>query len=95
MRSVAPPTRLQTLTALRVLARETGTACAFQRSGRFYFELGDGWLVGLSPDSAGRFRVAACYGATEVATLWATAGDLGRLAALVRDLRADVAALAA
>jgi hypothetical protein len=95
MRSVAPPTRLQTLCALRVLARETDTTCAFQRGGRFYFELGDGWMLGLSPDSAGRFRVGAFYGATEVATLWATAGDLGRLAAMARGLRADVAALAA
>ena len=40
----------------------------------------------------GRFRLAACYGATEVGTLWATAWDLGRLAALARDLRAEVAA---
>lgn len=95
MRSVAPPNRLQTLTALRALARETGTSCAYQRGGRFYFELGGGWLLGLSPDSAGRFRVGAYYGATEVATLWATAGDLGRLAALARGLQAEVAALAA
>lgn len=95
MRSVAPPTRRQTLTALRVVARETGTTCAYQRAGWFYFELGDGWMVGLSPDSAERFRVAALYGTTEVGTLWATAGDLGRLAALVRGLRANVAALAA
>lgn len=95
MRSVAPPTRLQTLIALRVLARETGAICAYQRDGRFYFELGGGWLLGLSSDSAGRFRVAAFYGATEVATLWVLAEDHDRLAGLVQGLRSEIAALAA
>lgn len=91
----APPTRLQTLVALRVVARELGVDCGFQRDGRFYFELGEGWLLALSADDAGRFRVAALYGSTEVGSLWSLAGDLGRLAALVRDLHAEVAALAA
>lgn len=92
----APPTRLQTVIALRIVARELGADCAFQRDGRFYFELGsEGWLLALSPDDAGRFRVAALYGSTEVGTLWGLAGDHGRLAALARSLRAEVAALVA
>lgn len=90
--TVPSPTRLQTLVALRVVARELGVDCGFQRDGCFYFEMGDGWLLGLSADDAGRFRLSALYGATEVGRLWTLAEDLGRLAALARDLRADVAA---
>lgn len=95
MHRLAPPNTSETVTALRLAARETGRECAWSHDGRFYFELGDGWLLALSPDSAGRFRLGACYGATEVATLWCSARDLGRLAALVRGLGAEIAALAA
>lgn len=94
MLSTAPPTRLDMMVASRLVARVLGTGSAFAAGGTTYFELGDGWLLGLRPDSAGRVRVLACYGATEVASLWSLAHDLDRLAALVRDLRAEVAALA-
>lgn len=95
MLTAAPPTRLDMLIATRVAAHVLDAPVAFEVGGTAYFELGDGWLLGLSPDSAGRVRVLACYGSTEVATLWSRARDLGRLAALVRGLRAEVAALSA
>jgi uncharacterized membrane protein len=95
MNSVAPPTKMDMLIAKRLTARILGSAEAFEYQGITFFELGGGWLLGLSPDSAGRLRVVACYGATEVATLWALAWDHGRLAALVRGLRAEVATLVA
>lgn len=95
MLTAAPPTRLDTMIATRLVARALGTSAAFEVGETAYFELGDGWLLGLTPDSAGRLRVAACYGASEVATLWCLARDHGRLAALVRGLRDEVAALAA
>lgn len=95
MRSTNPPTSLDTVVALRVVARELRSDCAWSRNGAFMFDLGGGWALRVSPDDAARFRLSACYGAAEVATLWSRAGDLGRLAALARDLRADVAALAA
>lgn len=83
------------LVAKRLVAHVLGVSSAFEYQGSTFFELGGGWLLGLSPDSAGRVRVAACYGATELATLWALAWDHGRLAALVRGLRAEVATLVA
>lgn len=83
------------LAAKRLTAHILGVPEAFEYQGGTFFELGGGWLLRLSPDSAGRLRVGACYGATEVATLWALAWDHGRLAALVRGLRAEVATLVA
>lgn len=93
MVSVAPPTRVETVTALRLVARVLGAPSAYRSGSTTYFELGDGWLLGLRPDSAGRLRVVACYGTTEVATLWCLARDHGRLAALARGLRDEAAAL--
>lgn len=95
MQSVAAPTQLDMLTVTRLASRVLGVSVAFEMGSTTYFELGDGWLLGLRPDSAGRVRVMACYGATEVATLWALARNHGRLAALVRGLAAEVAALVA
>jgi hypothetical protein len=93
MLTTATPTRRDTIKALRLVGRTLDVGCAHQRGGRFYFDLGGGWLLGLSPDDAGRFRVSALYGSTEVATLWSLAGDHDRLAALVLGLRNELAAL--
>lgn len=95
MLSTAPPTRLDTLVATRVVALALDVPVAYETADTAYFELGGGWLLGLRPDSAGRMRVLACYGSTELATLWSLARDHGRLAALARGLRAEVAALEA
>jgi hypothetical protein len=90
-----PPRDRDTITALRLVARALGAECAYWLDGRFWFPLSDSWALALSPDSAGRFRLAACYGRTEVATLWSLAGDWGRLADLAHDLLAETTALTA
>lgn len=95
MLTTAPPTRLDMMTASRLVARVLGERSAFEARGTTYFELGDGWLLGLRPDSARRVRVLVCRGTAEVASLWCLAYDLDRLAALVRGAQAEVAALAA
>jgi hypothetical protein len=95
MLTAAPPTRLDMMVASRLVARVLGESEGFVSGGTTYFELGDGWMLGLRPDSAGRVRVLACRGTTGVASLWCLASDHGRLAALVRGLQAEVAALAA
>lgn len=84
------PTTAQTVKALRLVARLLDRGVAFQANGRFYFEVGGPFLVAVSPDSAGRFRVSACHGVREVATMWCRTEDTGRLADLVRSLRAEV-----
>lgn len=89
------PLDRHTIAALRVVGRVLGSGAAWQSGGRFYFEMGSGWLLCVSPDSADRFRLSACYGLTEVDTLWCIAGDLGRLADLVAGLRTEIAAFAA
>lgn len=89
------PSDRQTLAALRRVGGLLDCGAAFVRDGRFYFEVSDRWLLALSPDDAGRFRLGACYGATEVATLWVLAEDHDRLAGLVQGLRSEIAALAA
>lgn len=88
------PTDRDTITALRLVGRALGVSAAYWREGAFWFVLSDEWAMRLSPDDAGRFRLSACYGRTEVATLWARAGDRRRLALLAHDLRAEIDALA-
>lgn len=95
MSTIAPPSRLDMLTASRLVARLLGERSAFVADGTTYFHLADGWLLGLRPDSARRVRVLVCRGTGEVASLWCLAYDLDRLAALVRGARAEVAALTA
>ena len=86
MEFTALPSNRDTITALRVIARELGVDCAWSQDGAFVFEVSDGWLLRVCPDSADRFRLSACYGATEICSLWSRARDLRRLAALARDL---------
>lgn len=88
-----PPTGRDTIAALRTVAHALGQDCAYQKGGSFYFPLDGPWTLGISPDDAGRFRVAAVYGRTEVGTMWGLAGDLGRLADLARTLHAEALAL--
>lgn len=95
LRTAPQPADRETIAALVLAGRLLGADCAWQLDGKFYFPLGDGWAVGISPDDAGRFRVAAFYGRTEVATMWASNGDWDRLADLILALQAETAALAA
>lgn len=89
------PLDRQTVAALRVVARVLDQDCAYVDDGRFVFPLDDGWALAIFPDSAGRFRISACYGRTEVATLWALAENPRRLADLAVGLRREVSALTA
>lgn len=96
MSAASRPLDRQTIAALRVVGRELDQGAAYvDRQGRFVFDLGDGWALRLSPDSAGRFRLDACYGSTEVGRLWALATDPRRLADLARGLRQEIEALSA
>lgn len=93
--STMRPTDPETIAALRFTARVLGHETAYVLDGRFYFPLGAGWSLAVSPDDAGRFRLGAFYGRTEVATLWCLTGDRRRLADLALGLRDELAALAA
>lgn len=89
-----PPDR-DTIAALGLAGKLLGADCAWHLDGRFFFPLSDEWAVSISPDDAGRFRVGAFYGRTEVATMWASNGDWDRLADLILALQAETASLAA
>lgn len=89
------PTNRQLLAALRRIGILLDAPCAYALDGRFYFPLGDGWALAISPDDAGRFRLGAFLGRREIATLWCSVADPGRLAALVLELRSEVSALTA
>lgn len=91
--TVNKPTDAQTLTALKTVGHALGLSSSRVVRGVYYFIVSDSWALGLSPDDAGRFRLSALYGRTEVATLWALADDLGRLADLARGFKAEVDAL--
>ena len=89
------PTDRDTIRALRLVARALDVECAWHRRGVFYFPLSPRFSLAVSPDSAGRFRLSACYGTTETATVWTLAGDRHRLVALAQSLREEVEALSA
>jgi hypothetical protein len=94
--TAARPLDRQTIAALRVVGRELGCQAAYvDGRGRFVFVLGGAWALRFSPDSAGRFRLEACYGSTEVGRLWSLASDLRRLADLAQGLRQEIEALTA
>lgn len=86
-----PPTFVQTVAAVRLVADELGQTTLWHHEGRFHFEIAPGWTVAISADSGERFRVDACRWGRPRATLHALANDDARLAALVRHLSADIA----
>ncbi len=81
------PSTRRTIIALRLAARVLGTPSAVCHDGAFWFPLGDGWALGITPESAGRFRLVARYGAVDLDTLWVLPGDWRRLAYLAQGLR--------
>lgn len=89
------PLDRETVAALRLVGRVLDQDCAYVDGDRFVFPLGDEWAMAISPDDAGRFRISACYGTTEVATLWALAKDPRRLADLAGGLRREIASYVA
>lgn len=88
------PTDRQLIEALRTVRHALDGEQCWHLDGRFYFRVDGPWLLSVSSESAGRFRVDACYGLTPVATMWALAWDRDRLAGLASAARAEVAALA-
>ncbi len=88
------PSDVQTICALRAVARALDLDCAHVVDGTYYFILGDRWALGVSPDHAGRFRLRACYGRREVGSLWSKADDRRRLAEMARGLKAEIESLA-
>lgn len=88
------PTTRETIDALRRVGATLDTSVAYHLDGRFHFALSGDWSLALSPDSAGRFRLDACYRAVPVASLWALARDTERLDRLVLSASAEAAALA-
>lgn len=91
--SIDKPTDAQTLAALKVVGAALDIWSSRVIEGVYYFVVDDSWALSLSPDYAGRFRVGALYGRTEVATLWSLSTDMGRLADLARAFKAEVEAL--
>ena len=87
----SPPTDADLVGALVAVARALDAPCSRQLDGRFYFVLGDTWALSISPDSAGRFRLGACYGQTEVATMWCRVGDRRHLADLALSIAHETA----
>lgn len=87
------PSDRQTVGALRTVACALGLHCASVVGGTYYFIVSDEWALAVRPDDAGRFRVTACYGRSDVATLWAQADDRSRLADLAREFKAEIEAL--
>lgn len=54
--------------------------------GAYHFAVTDGWTIAVTPESAARFKVAACRYGTPATTLWVIDGNETRLAALVVEL---------
>lgn len=88
----SPDTR-SLIDALRLVGGALGTDVAYVYEGRFHFRLDSRWSVALSSESAGRFRLDACYGGRILATMWCLADDEDRLAALALSARREVEAL--
>lgn len=89
----APPSTAQLATALHVLRDALGRDYCFLHQGRFHFKLAGDWSLALSADSAGRFRVEACYLAVPRGSLWTFAPDHERLVAVAREAAQETAAL--
>lgn len=90
------PSIRETVHALRVISRATGAARAtYCFEGRFAVPLAAGWVLVISPDDAGRFRVQAAHSGRVRATMWCLASDDDRLAELAAAAAREAAALAA
>lgn len=82
-----------TLDALDTIAGILGANVCWLFRGGYHFRLPlDGWTLALTPESADRFRVEACYRTRPRSTVWVLAPDVARLACVAREI-ADEAAV--
>lgn len=89
------PSIRQFVRAAKIVGRAAGSQRAsYCFDGRISVPLDNGWSLVISPDDAGRFRVAACRSGRARATMWALAGDDARLAELALTASLEAAALA-
>jgi hypothetical protein len=88
------PTDRELVAALRSIAEALDEPIAYVHEGLFHWPFGNGWSLAVSPDSACRIRLDACFGTAARATLWSEASDRVRLADLAIALRHEVHALA-
>jgi len=95
MMDVRKPTDRQTIAVLRHVGAALGTTSAYVHRGQFHFRLDARWSLAISPEDAGRFRVAVFRDGRERAILWCLAGDLDRIADLALAAQAEVLALTA
>jgi hypothetical protein len=89
----APPAPDRTREILERLAAELGLELCWAWRRGFHFSLGEGWTIGITPESADRFRVDLSHFLAPRATLYALASDEDRLAAVVLDLAGEVGVL--
>jgi hypothetical protein len=87
---VAPPAPDRTLGTLERIGDLLGLSICWVWRRGYYFALGDGWTISITPESAGRFRVELSQFLVPRSTLWALAADEDRLAGVVLDLAREV-----
>lgn len=94
-RMASKPTIAEMMSALRTVGGALGVGRAdYCFEGRFRIALTDDWSLVLSPEDAGRIRVAACYRDRERRTMWTRSADHARLVALARSAQSEALALA-
>jgi hypothetical protein len=86
----APPAIDRIESTLRRVADLLDADRCFLYRRSYHFPLGAGWSIAITPDSAGRFRVARCSWSRPVLLYWTHATDEDRLAGLVRELAGGV-----
>lgn len=82
----APPAPDRTWSVLLRVGTMLDADRCFLWRGTYHFPLGDGWYLGLTPESAGRFRIAACKRMRAVVPFWTSAHDDERIARIVLGL---------
>lgn len=94
--TAATPSDARVFQALVAVSAELGERYAYWHQGAYHFPTEvDGWTIALTPESADRFRIDACFFGAPATTLWTFSDDLARLAAVVVGLAREVRALSA
>lgn len=81
--ATATPSDAGVFQALLLIGRALGHRYAYWHAGAYHFIVADEWTIALTAETAGRFRLEACYRGDVRTTLWALASDRGRLASIV------------